>query len=273
MSKSVRYTGGVTRLGQGWLAAARLGVLLAAAAGGCTERVPFGDDRGPDGGALVGYWKLDETAGPVASDSSGFGNDGVDEGGPLPSTLAAPLIFANPGSLAFDPTMAENVSVPSSSSLNLSGPLTLAAWVHPTGAPTTQQGIIEKWDTDTSGAGPSATRGYEFRVTQDRTLRVILLAELGQSVQVVGTTAIAADVWTHLAATFDGATLRLFVNGNQDAMAPATIAPVPGSSALHIGRDYGDNGFQGNIDEARVYRRALGASEVQALARGEDVPG
>jgi hypothetical protein len=239
--------------------------------GGCVERVPFGDDRGPEVGSLVGYWKLDEASGAVAADASGRGNHGSYEGSPVPSTLVAPLLFANPGSLAFDQNDAEDVSVPASPTLGLSGPLTLAAWIHPAGETTTQQGIIDKWDIDTSGAAPAVARGYEFRVTQERTLRFLLLAEPGQNVELVGTSVIASDVWTHVAATFDGRTLRLFVNGGADAAKPATTAPIPGSSPLHIGRDYGDNGFQGNIDEVRVYSRALGADEVLALARGEAV--
>ena len=63
------------------------------------------------------------------------------------------------------------------------------------------------------------------------------------------------------------------LNGSEEATTSATTAPTAGSSPLHIGRDYGDNGFQGNIDDVRIYRRALGADEVLALAHGEDVPG
>jgi len=102
---------------------------------------------------------------------------------------------------------------------------------------------------------------------------VLLLAEPGNSVQLVGTTVVAAGLWTHVAATFDGAALRVFVNGSLDAMIATTRAPVPGAAPLHIARDYGDNGFQGNLDDVRIYRRPLSPDEVGALARGDDVPG
>ena len=148
------------------LATADVGLTVAltiALMGGCVREAQFGDDCGPDGGLLVGHWALDEASGAVAADSSGFGNHGSYEGSLTPTALAAPLLFANPRSLAFDQATNEDVLIPSSASLGLSGPLTLAAWIHPTGEATTQQGIIEKWDSETSGPAANAARGYEFR--------------------------------------------------------------------------------------------------------------
>ena len=72
-------------------------------------------------------------------------------------------------------------------------------------------------------------------------------------------------VWSHLAMTYDGAQLRVFVNGAQVVSQPQTGAIVPTGSPLWIGGNspYGEY-FNGRIDEVRVYRTALTAAEIQA---------
>ena len=73
------------------------------------------------------------------------------------------------------------------------------------------------------------------------------------------------NAWTHLAVTYDGATMRLFVNGTQ-----VTSRPRPGRSQrppnpLWIGGNspYGEF-FAGRIDDVRIYNRSLSATEIQS---------
>jgi hypothetical protein len=73
------------------------------------------------------------------------------------------------------------------------------------------------------------------------------------------------NVWTHVALTYDGSQLRLYVNGVQVASkARAGAIQTPGSNPLWIGGNvpYGEY-FRGVIDEVRVYSRALSAGEIQ----------
>ena len=80
-----------------------------------------------------------------------------------------------------------------------------------------------------------------------------------------GTAALAVDTWTHLALTYDGATLRLYVNGVQVASQARTGNLVTSANPLQIGGDsiFGQY-FQGSIDEVRIYNQALSPSEIQA---------
>jgi hypothetical protein len=213
---------------------------------------------------LVAYYRFDEAAGTTATDSSGSGNHGTHVNGPSPSTLAAPVTFPNRGSLRFDETRSQAVRVPDAPSLSLTGPFTLAAWVRPSAAPTGNQGVIEKWDWD----GARARRGYFLRLEASRKPRAAVFDANGNGVDVPAVGPVPADVWTHVAAVFDGSTLRIYVNGAVQGTAPNAPAPADGASALEIGRSGGVSGFDGNIDEARVYARALTGQEIAALAQG-----
>ena len=64
--------------------------------------------------------------------------------------------------------------------------------------------------------------------------------------------------WSHVAVTYDGATLRLFVNGAQASQLVVAGSIATSASALHIGGNgvWGE-WFNGTIDEVRVYNRAL----------------
>jgi hypothetical protein len=80
-----------------------------------------------------------------------------------------------------------------------------------------------------------------------------------------GPSVLPLNAWTHLAATYDGTTLRLYVNG---ALATSTSVggAIPVSTGvLRIGgNSIWSEWFKGLIDEVRVYNRALSQSEIQA---------
>jgi hypothetical protein len=85
----------------------------------------------------------------------------------------------------------------------------------------------------------------------------------GDDQSVSGTTALSTTDWTHIAATFDGAVFRLYVNGTLATAAPLSGQIVTSAGALRIGGNsvWGEF-FAGLIDEVRVYNRALTASEI-----------
>ena len=83
-------------------------------------------------------------------------------------------------------------------------------------------------------------------------------------IAVNGTTAMVAGVWTHLAVTYDGTTLRMFVNGVQVRTQSAPGATITSGGALRIGGNaFWGEYFKGLIDEVRIYNRALPVSEIQ----------
>jgi hypothetical protein len=78
-----------------------------------------------------------------------------------------------------------------------------------------------------------------------------------------GAAALALNTWTHVAATFDGAVLRFYINGTQVSTANISGSILVSTGLLRIGGNtvWGE-WFGGLIDEVRVYRRVLTAAEI-----------
>ena len=146
------------------------------------------------------------------------------------------------------------VRVASAASLNLGSAMTLSAWVRPAANQSGWRTIIQR-----------QADAYFLAAGGDRPLRPAGGGTFGSSTPVVASpTAIAVNAWTHLALTYDGANLRLYVNGTQVAIRAATGAIQATANPLWIGgnQPYGEY-FRGLIDEARVYNRALSQTEIQ----------
>ena len=86
----------------------------------------------------------------------------------------------------------------------------------------------------------------------------------GSTMRAPSTAPLGLNVWTHLAMTYDGATVRLFVGGVQVASLAAPGSMVVTTGVLRIGGNGPAGGyFQGLIDDLRIYNRALSAAEIQ----------
>jgi hypothetical protein len=87
----------------------------------------------------------------------------------------------------------------------------------------------------------------------------------GDTNEASGLSATPVDRWSHLAVTYDGTSIRLYVDGDEASSIPASGLIRRTSSPLWIGgnRPYGEY-FRGVIDDVRVYDRALSPAQVRA---------
>lgn len=91
----------------------------------------------------------------------------------------------------------------------------------------------------------------------------------------VDTAAFATNTWTHITVTISGSKAVLYVNGNKAAentsfhMLPFQISEM---TSNYIGKSNytADSLFKGDIDDFRIYNRALGSDEIAMLAKGEE---
>ena len=133
--------------------------------------------------------------------------------------------------------------------------MTLEAWVNPSTVTSAWRDVIYKGNDNyylmgTSNNGGAVAGGGTFG---------------GANANVYAPAALPTNTWSHIAVTYDGATLRLYVNGTLVSSQARTGAISTSTNPLQIGGDsiYGQF-FQGAIDEVRIYNRALTQAEIQA---------
>src|SRR5271155_621990 len=198
---------------------------------------------------LVASYSFNEGSGTTVGDSSGNGNNGTISG----ATWTTAGKYGN--ALSFNGT-SSRVIVNDSSSLHLSSGMTLEAWVYPSSVPSGWQDIIYK-QTDIyfleAGSGVSKhppAIGATFSSNGDQFM--------------AGTSSLPAKTWTYVAATYDGATLQLYVNGALVASRSLPDSLTTSTNPLQIGGDaaFGQY-FKGTVDEVRIYNLALSQAEIQ----------
>ena len=141
-------------------------------------------------------------------------------------------------------------------SLDLTDGMTLEAWVYVTSKSGTKT-VISK-------GKPSGKLAYALYVKGLRPVALISFQKKKYNVK--GTTKLSLNTWTHLAATYDGVTLQLYVDGNQvKSKATKGESIEVSSNPVRIGNDEiaEKKQFRGTIDEVRIYNRALTQTEIQ----------
>jgi glucose/arabinose dehydrogenase len=199
---------------------------------------------------LVAAYAFNEGSGATVVDSSGNGNHGTISGATRNSSgqYGAALDFDGTNDL---------VSVPDSSSLDLTSGMTVEAWVRPL--------TTSGWRTVVLKERPGDTVYALYSSNNDNGRPNSRIRVNGSNASVNGTSRLTTSVWTHLAATFDGSNLRLYVNGSLVGTRTAAGTILTSANPLRIGGSSAlGRWFRGRIDEVRVYNRALSVTEIQS---------
>lgn len=206
------------------------------------------------GSGMVGHWRFDGCDGKVAKDSSPRGNDGVIAGGELRKEQSGT-------SLELD-GLGGHVLITEKTLFNFSNAITASLWVKAAelrdntvlfGVPHTN----ESWTTPMFGMYASEGR-VVYGMWGSRGIAKVLVETAGE---------LPLGTWTLLTATYDGATVKFYVNGTLNADRPHTGHVMRNGQPLIIGRGFNDTKppLKGRIGELRLYGRALTADEVRAL--------
>jgi len=199
---------------------------------------------------------FNEGSGATAHDTSGNANDGAITG----ASFAAAGKFAS--ALAFD-GVNDWVTVADAASLDLTGSLTVEAWVNPSATSGNWRSVLMKEDPSGLAYALYAHDGAPLAGGTNRPAGYVRVAGTDQAIR--GVAAMPLNTWTHLAVTYGGGTIRYFVNGVQVASRALSGSIAATALPLRIGGNapWGEF-FAGLIDEVRVYNRALTAAEIQA---------
>lgn len=206
----------------------------------------------PNNLGLVGYWSFDEGSGSVATDFSGRGNAGTFAGN---ATWAA----GKRGKAASFDGSGDYVSKTSPSSFNTGASArTIMGWIKP--VDTTALKVPFVYGICNAGNDSKA-----FGVYLDAS-EVLNFWGCGGAYDFSTGVTIRNGEWTHIAVTYDGTNVRVYVNGT---LAGSPTARTLGSSTAfwEVGGanllDSGNYYFNGQIDDVRIYTRALAQSEIQ----------
>jgi hypothetical protein len=207
---------------------------------------------------LQSWWKLDETSGSTAVDSGAHARSGVLNGttfaaGTTPAKLATGLNLDG---------VSTYVSVPNHSTLQLRNALSVSGWIYLNsfGAGSDVDTVLRKGD-----AAPAA---YQLCIMDGKV--TLHLNEIdGTALGTFGSTTLTPGKWHHVAATWDGTTAYVYLDGYADSAGRAVSGMLPmDTRSLFIGgRIDGTDLVSGKIDDVRLYNYALTAAEIFNLGR------
>jgi hypothetical protein len=205
---------------------------------------------------LVAAYSFDEGSGTLVRDSSTNGNNGTVFGATwTPSGHTSSALSYIPNSY---------VDMPNSASLDIAGKgLTIEMWANITAGSSVDYVLMEKPWTATGQTYPYYQYGIEYDANGARTLDFLFGDTAGQSVGPFSMLP-QTGVWTHLAFTYDGTTVKGYLDGVLKIQGPASTGIQARGVDLRVGVDgtY-HQGFNGKLDDLRIYNRALTQAEVQ----------
>jgi TolB protein len=214
---------------------------IAVAARPPQESTPAPTAKRPDpAGGLVAHFDFDDTSHSVRS-----------KVGNLTATLRGPVRAAGKvgGAIRFD-GLDDVVEFGDPEALRLAGAISVELWVRPDATPQSGEPLLIGKGTESWGL-TYYTDGHVW----------FYISSGGNQIRAP----IVTKEWSHVAATFDGKELRLYVNGQLKDSRESKYATIVHSGIVRGGVDnLKQTHFAGLIDEIRIYRRALSAEEVRA---------
>ena len=234
---------------------ARSGTVTMAGGGTITAASAF-NNLTMSGSSPAAYWKFDETsAGATVADASGNGYAGTPAGAggsnnlPQPSTSVAPLHFTN------------------LRSIDLDGTDDVVYFTAMTGLPQLTISFWANFDTFTEWDGViSNDRGTLLSSTNWDPQHLIFFVNGGA---VIGPAPILGS-WAHYLFSYDGSTLRCYLNGVLVSSAAVSGGTYSFNSIILGFRDFIGTNMDGKLDDFRIYSKSLSSDLIEALANGND---
>ncbi|MCP4452204.1 MAG: LamG domain-containing protein, partial [Planctomycetes bacterium] len=205
----------------------------------------------PSPDSLVAHWALDDGTGTTATDSAGA-NHATVEG---PSSWVSGHVG---DAIELNGALTSYVNCGTSAALDITDALTLSAWVLASEPAESLRPIVGKGD-----------HAYMLRHGSGETFDFFIFSSgAWHQISAAAPDSLHLNSWNHVAGTFDGSQLRLYINGvlstSQDYAGTISVA----EHNVNIGRNSEviDRVYRGSIDEVRIYNSALTDTEILYLS-------
>lgn len=189
---------------------------------------------------LVSYWRLGESSGTTAADAQGVASGTYVNS---PELGVASLLKGETDTAVNFDGIDDHVSITPVSALNMTSEVTLEAWIR---ADTLQGTIVRR------------NNSYELRAQSDGS--VLFRVWIGEAVQTLTSAEgkVKAGTVYHVAGTYDGTAMRIFLNGKEIASKALKGSMTHNSNTLYIARnDFSNTYFDDVIDDVAIYDKAL----------------
>lgn len=220
----------------------------------------------------LAYWRMGDTAGTTCTDSSGNGRHATYAGSP---TLGVTGLVTGDADKAveFTGTTAQRAEITAAAWMNPTVGITLEAIVKPDDF-SNYRSIVDR------DLAPYRTWGLRVNQTTGKVEGLVWSQDDAASspTSLVSTTALTVGTKCHVALTWDGATVRLYINGTLNASVAKSGSMKSSSSPICIGVTHGGSSsayfspFDGVIDEVAFYGTALSAARISAHAAAAGEP-
>jgi len=203
--------------------------------------------------SLVGCWKLDETSGTVAHDSSGNGNDGTVLGNPQWTTGKVK------GTLDLDGA-GDYIDCGNAPILTFTDAITVSVWVNIRTVSSAWMAAVAKGENAWRISCNNTSQTFHFGITY----------YTNANYSANGTIQVGLNEWHHVTGTYENSTIKLYVDGVLDTTTTGASPMGKSTTSLLIGENPEATGryWNGLIDDVRLYRKALSASDISVIMSG-----
>jgi hypothetical protein len=212
-------------------------------------------------GKLIAWWRLDEADGNDVADSSGNNNAGRLVGNPQWQPEGGKI----GGALEFDGD-GDFVQIENESAFDITGPITVAAWIKVNSFDKRWQALVTKGDTAWRLQRYAEDNTLAFHCTGIKSVT-------GQRPEgIEGKKNVNDGQWHHAVGVYDGVNISLYIDGELDNSSTASGTIQTNNSAVIIGgnSEQADREWNGMIDEVCIIAGSIDADAVQALYTGAD---
>ncbi len=209
------------------------------------------DNSAPAGPQPIAAYGFEETTGTAVTDATGRAHTGTISGATRTTT------GRNGRAVSFD-GVNDWITIADANDLDLTTGMTLEAWVNPTNTSNWRTAIIKERPNDLNYGLYSGGA-----TVPNASITTVGATGYGEAIGPAGSV-LPLNTWTHLAATYDGAVVRLYRGGTQIASANRAGSMNTSTGVLRLGGNsiWGE-WFAGRLDDVRIYNTALTPTQIQ----------